>query len=151
MKLLKFNLLLIVFLLGACSSNSYDIGKVASQINFEIVERNIDSDGASYSIKLINNSDEIIAQNTVYISYPIKTINGGSKTNQLKVETTGNKLDISPGEEVILSAYISSENFENNENLIVEDPEIQFDGYINKVQSENKVGIITSFSHEEGK
>lgn len=50
-----------------------------------------------YTIKLSNDSDFVIRQNNVYVSFPIKTGEMGFKENEYKVEADGNKLNIQPG------------------------------------------------------
>jgi biotin synthase-related radical SAM superfamily protein len=69
-----------------------------------------------------------------YLSYPIKQGESGIMTNKCKVEATGNKIDIKPNEEITLSVYIPSEDYENNK-IDSNRPQYEIEGYINVVSN----------------
>ena len=88
--------------------------------------------GTGYTVILRNMSDYIIRQNAVYISYPIRTGNNLSM-NKWKVEMTGNKLNLKPGEEITLNAFIPLEITEDSSSLDVDQPQYEISGYLNEV------------------
>ncbi|MDR3601758.1 MAG: hypothetical protein P4L49_14955 [Desulfosporosinus sp.] len=102
------------------------------KIKLEVVSKSELPEGISYAIKLKNGSSFLIKQNSVYISYPVRNGNSGYISNKAKVEAVGNKLDIRPGEEITLSAFIPNV-FESNK---VDQSRLQYEikGYINEVK-----------------
>ncbi|NRD78517.1 hypothetical protein HPT25_14215 [Bacillus sp. BRMEA1] len=91
-----------------------------------------------YYIKLTNDSDFVIKQNNVFISFPIKVGQGGYKGNAYKVEAKGNKLDIQPGEEITLNAFMPFEGLGDKSLLRIDNPSIQINGYLDKLDNEHK-------------
>ena len=89
--------------------------------------------GTSYGLVIKNTSPNIIKQNSVYVSYPIKISGNGYMMNKCKVEATGNKIDIKPDEEVKLNVFISYENYENNNKIDSNRPEFEISGYIDEI------------------
>ncbi|KOR90341.1 hypothetical protein [Paenibacillus solani] len=90
MKNIKTLLLLISFfmcstLITSCSNDTPNISEEVDKIKLELIEQKKDLNGMVYTLKLINNSSQVIKQNNVYLSYPIKTSNG-SRSNVFKVE-----------------------------------------------------------------
>ena len=140
-------------ILTGCSSISYDNSNEISyqdsikDIKIEIINENIMPSGIGYSLKLINESEHVIVQNSVYVSFPITNADRSqSNMNKCKVEASGNKLFLSPGESVILNVFVQSENYEGNNFLRIEDPQIQIIGYFNELSDNNRFGIWSSFS-----
>ncbi|HCW74500.1 MAG TPA: hypothetical protein DHM90_12710 [Clostridiaceae bacterium] len=88
--------------------------------------------GTGYTVILRNMSDYIIRQKAVYISYPIRTGNNLSM-NKWKVEMTGNKLDLKPGEEITLNAFIPLEITEDSSSLDIDQPQYEISGYLGEV------------------
>jgi len=82
---------LIYILLTGCNPEPQVKSSDIDQIKIELIETSIMPQGIAYSLKLKNLSQFTIAQNNVYISYPIKT-STGSKNNPFKIEATNNKL-----------------------------------------------------------
>jgi hypothetical protein len=154
MKKLKRLVLLvyiIVSIVGAvgCSNikeaNTIDISE---KIKITLANTSKLPEGTGYSLKLKNNSPYMIKQNVVYVSYPIKSGNG-VRSNKCKVEAIGNKLDIKPNEEVMLSVFMPIEHYKDNPYLDTENPQLEIIGYINKVTEENRfqrIGDISFFN-----
>lgn len=46
------------------------------KIELKLVDKQEQDDGISYSISLVNNSDYVIKQNSIFVYYQIKTENG---------------------------------------------------------------------------
>ena len=90
--------------------------------------------GKAYSLKLTNNSEMTLKHNVVYLTYPMKMENStAEKLSSLKVVADGNKLDIIPGETVVLNVYIPNEAIGNNQRLQIERPYIEIVGYMEEV------------------
>lgn len=108
------------------------------KIKLEIVSKSELPEGTSYAIKLKNGSSFLIKQNSVYVSYPVRNGNNGYTSNKAKVEAVGNKLDIRPGEEITLSAFIPNV-FESDK---VDQHRLQYEikGYINEVKDLSHFG-----------
>lgn len=102
------------------------------KIKLEIVSKSELPEGTSYTIKLKNGSSFLIKQNSVYVSYSVRNGNNRYTSNKAKVEAVGNKLDIRPGEEITLSAFIPNV-FESDK---VDQHRLQYEikGYINEVK-----------------
>lgn len=126
----------------------YVPNEVIDNIKIEIVEESILPEGISYSLKLKNESTEELIQNNVFVSLPIANEDRSkSMMNKCKIEATGNRLNILPGEEVVLNAFIQSENYIENKYLEVENPHIQIVGYINELKDTSQFEIYSSFTH----
>ena len=118
----------IVYIFNRSNNNLKDLPR---DINISITNIQQHSTGIQYSILLKNTSGLLIKQNTIYISYPV--VNGNSITmNQYKVETTGNKLDIHPDEEVELTVFMPYQ-----ENQITDKVSYEIEGYFEKVENLN--------------
>lgn len=105
------------------------------KIKLEVVSKSELPEGIGYAIKLKNGSSFLIKQNTVYISYPVRNGNSGYIINKAKVEAVGNKLDIRPGEEIMLNAFIP-DAFDSEK---VDQYRLQYEikGYIKEVKDSN--------------
>jgi hypothetical protein len=105
------------------------------KIKLEVISKSQLPDGIGYAIKLTNGSPFLIKQNTVYISYPVRDGQNGYISNKAKVEAAGNKLDIGPGEEITLNAFIPNV-FDGTK---VDQDRLQYEikGYINEIQDSN--------------
>ncbi len=136
--------LVLVIFISACSADNPEIftPEESDKIILEVINRAEDPNGVSYTVKLSNKSSHTIKQNIVFISYPIKTSNG-SKGNEFKVEAKNNKLDIKPNEEIILSAYTPKEEYEGNQNILLNECYLEIKGYIDQVKEENHFGKTT--------
>lgn len=108
------------------------------KIKLEFVSKSELPEGIGYALKLKNGSSFLIKQNTVYISYPVRNGNSGYISNKAKVEAVGNKLDIRPGEEITLNAFIP-DAFDSDK---VDQHRLQYEikGYINEVKDSNHFG-----------
>ena len=129
---IMISVILCLLLSVGCSNNhevtSDDIGK----ISIELQEQKEESNGTMFTLKLHNKSSHIIVQNNVYLSFPIKLENG-VKGNDFKIETRNNKLNIGPGEELLLTVFAPKEMYEGNHNIDLEDPHIEIKGFFNEV------------------
>lgn len=136
-------LILLILLLSGCSTKSIDTNikkeNVAKAIELKITSTKQFPQGISYSIMLKNGSQSLIKQNDVYISFPINNGNGDS-TNRAKIEAEGNKLDIQPGENVLLNAFIPAEYYESKK-INKNSPWFEIEGYINEVKDANRLEI----------
>lgn len=138
--LILFMVFILSFLTTGCGyKNKIDAENIAQQIDkitVQIVNSNQFIDGTHYSLKLKNGSSYLIKQNEVYLEYPILKSNG-SRSNECKIEATGNKLDIAPNEEVVLNAFMPIENYENNQLIDARHPALHIKGYLNEVKEIN--------------
>lgn len=60
----------------------------------------------------------------------------GLTTNKAKIEATGNKLNIRPGEKVLLNVFIPSEYYFSGK-IDRNRPQYEIKGYINNVKDSN--------------
>ncbi|MCK8058937.1 MULTISPECIES: hypothetical protein [unclassified Fusibacter] len=102
-------------------------------IKFELVEYSQLPEGNVYTVQLKNESKHTIVQNNVYLYYPIITGENSRTTNKCKVEMTGNKLNIAPGESVLLTAFYPKDNFVDQIAIASGDPELEIQGYLNEL------------------
>lgn len=146
-KIITFILsLLLLFLLSACTKGvttnevktAQQISDEINKITVQLINKKEIPQGTSYLIKLKNGSSFLIKQNSVYVSMPINLHNSGQADNKLKVEATGNKLNIKSGEEVTLNALIPIENYKGNVFLEQEHPRFEIKGYLNEVTEQNQ-------------
>ncbi|WP_379320288.1 hypothetical protein [Paenibacillus puldeungensis] len=128
--------IILVVLLCASCTNNHEI-KVTHEdiddISLTLDSKSESSNGLNFVLKLQNNSRYIIKQNNVNLSFPIK-IDNGTKGNDFKIESKGNKLDIHPGEELFLTVFAPMEMYEGNNNIDLDNPYIEINGYINEVE-----------------
>jgi hypothetical protein len=86
----------------------------------------------TYTFKVHNESKYIIKQNTIYMYFNIKTPNE-DKENPFKIETEGNKLNIKPNEQFIITATVPKTDVLQTNLLDMEHPEIEMKGYVEEV------------------
>ncbi|WP_411335138.1 hypothetical protein ACK1LH_21030 (plasmid) [Metabacillus indicus] len=113
------------------------------KINLEISKREVLENEITYWLKLKNNSDFTIKQNNVFVSYPL-ILNNGSKGNVYKVEAQGNKLDIMPGEEVVLTVSTPFQGIGDKDSISFDTPQIQVEGYLDSVNEKSKFSFNKS-------
>lgn len=82
-----------------------------NKVVVKLINTSEQNGGISYNISLKNENSSIIKQNNVFIIFPLKSQNG-TKTNPLKIEAQGNKIDISSNQEVVLKAFVPKEVLE---------------------------------------
>ncbi|MCO1603497.1 hypothetical protein [Desulfosporosinus nitroreducens] len=125
-------------IIGCSSKSSIPIWEEMDKIKLEVVSKQELRDGINYIITLKNGSSLLIKHNTVYVSYSVKNGNNSHVSNKAKVEADGNKIDIRPGEEVTLNAFIPSV-FDTNK---VDQRRLQYEikGYIDQVKDINHFG-----------
>jgi hypothetical protein len=146
--LLVYIIVSIVVAVGCSNIKEANTIDISEKIKITLANTSKLPEGTGYSLKLKNNSPYLIKQNVVYVSYPIKSGNG-VRSNKCKVEAIGNKLDIKPNEEVMLSVFMPIENYKDNPYLDTENPQLEIIGYINKVTEENRfqrIGDISFFN-----
>lgn len=139
---------MVVFILAAvfivvisgCNSKVV-LPRDIENIQLELLGGNQAPNGLIYTIKLSNQTDLLIKQNNVYLSFPIKT-ESGSKGNEFKIEAKNNKLNIKPGEEVLLTVFAPKEMYEGNPSIEVENPTIEINGYFNEVEEQSRFAKI---------
>ncbi len=138
---------LIYILLTGCNPEPQVKSSDIDQIKIELIETSIMPQGIAYSLKLKNLSQFTIAQNNVYISYPIKT-STGSMSNPFKIEAKNNKLQIGSEEEIILAAFAPIEIYEENPKLDTENFYVEIVGYIEELKETRrfqKIGGLEFF------
>jgi hypothetical protein len=139
--------LLIFILLTGCYPEPQVRPTDMDQIKIELIEKSEMPNGIAYTLKLKNLSKFTIAQNNVYISYPIKT-STGSRSNQYKIEAKNNRLQIEPNEEVTLNVLAPIEGFGENQTLDTENFNVEIVGYIGEVKETRrfqKIGGLEFF------
>jgi hypothetical protein len=153
-KTIVLTLIFLMSLTSGCSNDTSqdeinDMSDEIEKIRIEVVKESILKDGISYSLKLINNSNHVIVQNNVYIGFPVTNKEKSIwSSSDWKVEAKGNKLNIEPGQEIPLNAYLSDEFFKYNELICLDRPEVEIKGYLDNMNSMNqfhKGGSIHSF------
>ncbi|HZG84356.1 hypothetical protein [Paenibacillus sp.] len=127
-----FVIFLLSLIIAGCNNEVIVTSQDIDNISLEIVEHQENPRGINYTLRLHNKSKQVIKQNNVYLSFPIIT-GTGLKGNEFKIEARDNKLDIKPGEEVLLSVFAPEEMYEDNKNIDIESPIIEIKGYINEV------------------
>lgn len=137
MKILLLPLCFIMLGLAGCSDEPS--AKITTddleEITLKLVDQKEEEDGMRYTVELVNGSEFVLKQNTIFLSYPIKVKNG-FKGNSFKVEGEGNKLDIEPDEEVTIEFFAPNEGL-NESKLSMEVPDIQMKGYLEKVDGDH--------------
>ncbi|MBM7655303.1 hypothetical protein [Neobacillus cucumis] len=144
MKTKYLSLILLTFILMAGCVKANKVAFSTNDLNkikLELVKKQTSKEGISYSINLLNGSDFVIKQNNVFVSFPIKTSQTAYKGNEYKVETNGNKIDIKPGEKVILNVFMPFEGIGEKPLLGIDNPSIQLIGYLENVDNKHKFSI----------
>ncbi|EJS05935.1 hypothetical protein [Bacillus mycoides] len=115
-------ILVLFFVLSACSSKNnitFKQADVENGIVYELISKNLNMNTEiSYKIKMTNNTDYIIVQNNVMFSFPKSPTVSGQTTNPFRVLAKGNKLNIKPGDSIVLEVSFSSDfysEFKNTE------------------------------------
>ncbi|EJS14288.1 MULTISPECIES: hypothetical protein [Bacillus] len=115
-------ILVLFFVLSACSSKNnitFKQADVENGIVYELISKNLNMNTEiSYKIKMTNNTDYIIVQNNVMFSFPKSPTVSGQTTNPFRVLAKGNKLNIKPGDSIVLEVSFSPDfysEFKNTE------------------------------------
>ncbi|MGH0949969.1 hypothetical protein [Bacillus mycoides] len=115
-------ILVLFFVLSACSSKNnitFKQADVENGIVYELISKNLNMNTEiSYKIKMTNNTDHIIVQNNVMFSFPKSPTVSGQTTNPFRVLAKGNKLNIKPGDSIVLEVSFSPDfysEFKNTE------------------------------------
>lgn len=140
---LLFTVVLLVLTISGCSNKvtHEDI----DNIKIEVIRESVLPEGISYALKLKNESNEIIVQNNVYVSYPITNADGTQhRSSNWKVEAKGNELNIEPGQEVSLTVFMEAEYYKYNKLIDIGRPNIEVIGYLNKLKPDNQFQIAGS-------
>lgn len=88
----------------------YFTSDTVDRIEIQLISQKDMPSGRAYTIQMTNRSDMTIKQNVLYLSFPLISADGKiESTNPFKIEMTGNRLDILPGDTVSLHAYIALE------------------------------------------
>ncbi|MFE0556860.1 hypothetical protein ACFW1P_13140 [Paenibacillus sp. NPDC058910] len=125
----------------SCSNKREVTTDDIDNIKLELIEQTEEANGKVFTLKLHNKSSHIIVQNIVYLSFPIKVENG-IRGNDFKIEARNNKLNINPGEELLLTVFAPKEMYEGNHNIDLEDPHIEIKGFLNEVTEINQFNMI---------
>lgn len=142
--LLIVNCSLAFVTIGCSSTKTMRMSEELEKIQVEVVSKTKLPEGIEYAIKLKNGSSFLIKQNTVYVSHPVRIGNNGYQSNKAKVEADGNKIDIRPGEEVMLKALMPLAVFDRNK---IDPNRLQYEikGYIDQVKATNRFGQSGEF------
>jgi len=125
----------------SCSNKREVTTDDIDNIKLELIEQKEEANGKVFTLKLHNKSSHIIVQNNVYLSFPIKVENG-IRGNDFKIEARNNKLNINPGDELLLTVFAPKEMYEGNHNIDLEDPHIEIKGFLNEVTEINQFNMI---------
>ncbi|HDR3889195.1 hypothetical protein BWGOE3_33040 [Bacillus mycoides] len=143
-------ILVLFFILSACSSKNNSTFKyedVENGIVYELISKNLNMNTEiSYQIKMTNNTDYVIAQNNVMFSFPKSSTKSGQTTNPFKVLAKGNKLNIKPGDSVVLEVSFSPDFYSEFKNTEVSKANLYITGYIDKLADENHFDFIKSIN-----
>ncbi|MFJ7667394.1 hypothetical protein ACIQXI_09805 [Lysinibacillus sp. NPDC097195] len=147
-KLFCTSLLILVLLSGCVNKETFTTNDI-EKIKLALIKTETLENGISYTINLKNDSDFVIKQNNVFVSFPIKLGESGLKDNKYTVEAEGNKLDIQPGEEITLHVLMPFEGIGDQSVLGIDNPNIQLKGYIETVDNEHQFSTGGSLIKEE--
>ncbi|MGH0599699.1 hypothetical protein [Bacillus mycoides] len=145
-------ILVLFFVLSACSSKNnitFKQADVENGIVYELISKNINMNTEiSYKIKMTNNTDYIIVQNNVMFSFPKSPTVSGQTTNPFRVLAKGNKLNIKPGDSIVLEVSFSPDFYSEFKNTEVSKANLYITGYIDKLADENHFDFIKSINLE---
>ncbi|EEK72511.1 MULTISPECIES: hypothetical protein [Bacillus cereus group] len=143
-------ILVLFFVLSACSSKNnitFKQADVENGIVYELISKNINMNTEiSYKIKMTNNTDYIIVQNNVMFSFPKSPTVSGQTTNPFRVLAKGNKLNIKPGDSIVLEVSFSPDFYSEFKNTEVSKANLYITGYIDKLADENHFDFIKSIN-----
>ncbi|TQR28955.1 hypothetical protein C7Y47_18865 [Lysinibacillus sphaericus] len=128
---------ILVLLVGCDSEKKFTLNDI-QKVKLELIEKETLKGGLSYSIKLINDSDYVIKQNNVFVSFMIKEGENAYKGNEYKVEAKGNKLDIQSGEKVTLNVFMPFEGMGDQSLLGIDNPIIQLKVFMEVVDDKHQ-------------
>ena len=132
-----FLFILLIFLIVISCNNDEEVKPHdIDNIRLELVEQKEDLNGMIYTLRIENNSNHVIIQNNVYVSFPI-LIENGTRSNEFKIEAKNNKLNIKPKEEVLLTAFATKEMYEGISKIDITYPNIEINGYVDEVTELN--------------
>ncbi|WP_377865067.1 hypothetical protein [Bacillus sp. R86525] len=145
-------ILVLFFILSACSSKNnitFKQADIENGIVYELISKNINMNTEiSYKIKMTNNTDYIIAQNNVMFSFSKSPTVSGQTTNPFRVLAKGNKLNIKPGDSIVLEVSFSPDFYSEFKNTEVSKANLYITGYIDKLADENHFDFIKSINLE---
>ncbi|ABY44212.1 hypothetical protein [Bacillus mycoides] len=143
-------ILVLFFVLSACSSKNnitFKQADVENGIVYELISKNLNMNTEiSYKIKMTNNTDYIIVQNNVMFSFPKSPTVSGQTTNPFRVLAKGNKLNIKPGDSIVLKVSFSPDFYSEFKNTEVSKANLYITGYIDKLADENHFDFIKSIN-----
>ena len=143
-------ILVLLFILSACSSknnSTFKYADVENGIVYELISKNINMNTEiSYKIKMTNNTDYVIVQNNVMFSFPKSPTVSGQTTNPFRVLAKGNKLNIKPGDSIVLEVSFSPDFYSEFKNTEVSKANLYITGYIDKLADENHFDFIKSIN-----
>ncbi|KXY41412.1 hypothetical protein [Bacillus mycoides] len=143
-------ILVLFFVLSACSSKkniTFKQADVENGIVYELISKNLNMNTEiSYKIKMTNNTDYIIVQNNVMFSFPKSPTVSGQTTNPFRVLAKGNKLNIKPGDSIVLEVSFSPDFYSEFKNTEVSKANLYITGYIDKLADENHFDFIKSIN-----
>ncbi|MGG0458396.1 hypothetical protein [Bacillus mycoides] len=142
--------MVLFFILSACSSKNniaFKQADVENGIVYELISKNLNMNTEiSYKIKMTNNTDYIIVQNNVMFSFPKSPTVSGQTTNPFRVLAKGNKLNIKPGDSIVLEVSFSPDFYSEFKNTEVSKANLYITGYIDKLADENHFDFIKSIN-----
>lgn len=116
-----------------------EAAQAVDQIGAEIENEKVVNDGIEYNIRISNNSNYLVYDLNLALSYPLKIGNGSISNNdrigaELKVES------IESGSYEIVKVFVPSAYF-LKDNMDGESLEVNLDGYLNEVKEQNKFSL----------
>lgn len=149
-----FIILVIIMIIVGCSKNVEITNEenmhsdLLEKIKIEVVNESILPYGIGYVLKLRNESEQVIVQNNVYVSFPITNIEKSKfLMNKCKVEASGNRINIKPDEEVFLRVFIPKENYQDNMFICSEKPQLEIKGYFDEMNENNHFEILGDINY----
>lgn len=137
LKVLSSFIFILILLAGCDSEKEFTLNDI-QKIKLELIDKETLEEGISYSIKLINDSDYVLKQNNVFVSFMIKEGENAYKGNEYKVGAKGNKLDIQPGEKVTLNVFMPFEGMGDQSLLGIDNPIIQLKGFMEVIDDKHQ-------------
>jgi len=143
-----FIIVLFCFILSGCipKFDQTESG-IMDDITFELISKNINpTTRIEYIIKLTNNSDYTIVQNSVLFGFINDPEEQGETTNPFRVLAASNQLNIKPGESVELSVSFPPTFYKKFTESEVRIANIYIVGYVNHLKEENRFEFTTSLA-----
>ena len=125
--------------LGIKAISIQEAAEAVDKIGAVIENEKVVDDGIEYNILISNNSNYMIYELSLALSYPIKMANGNI-SNKERIEAELKVDSIESGSYEIVKVFVPS-TYSSKNNLDVEGLEVNLDGYLNEVKDQNKFSL----------